>query len=347
MRPSYSASQMQAIEPEGVAGSTSGTAEGGDLDELFEYRVGGVSVRRGESAMVPVVQHTSSYRRELLYNGAKYPRHPVVSLRMRNQSGLTLERGPVTVVEDGAYRGEAILPFTKADGEIVLAFAVELGVTVLEEYLESRVINSIALERQYLHIQEHIRQTTAYTLVNNTGQERVVTVEQSKVPGTELADTRAPDEETGEERRWRISCPGRGQATLSVTYRRLQHQHDSLLHQHFERLSQYLQGHYLDAAARQALGAILQLRQALADLDQRLGELRAERDELGRRQDRLRQNLTIQATSEQEHEIRRRSAQEFGRTQDREEEIDREGERIQADKTRLQEQLNAELARLE
>lgn len=301
--------------------STAHTTTGGDLEELFEYRVGGVSVGRGESAMVSVAQHVASYRRELLYNGEKHAAHPVVALRLRNETGLTLERGPVTVIEDGQYRGEAMLPFSKAGAEIVLVYAVELAITVREAVSESTTIQSINLQGAYLHIAEHFDRRTEYTLTNASSRDEAVTLERRKWQAAELAETREPDERTAEHDRWIVDCAAQSSTIFAVTERVVTRRQQAVLHEDFRLLAEYLQGHWLDPEARQILQHVLELRQAATDAEGRLAQLHAERENLGTRQDRLRKNLSINATNPAEEEIRRRSADEFRRTQDREDEI--------------------------
>jgi hypothetical protein len=307
---------------EDVMDSTAHVATGADLDELFEYQVGGVSVGRGESAMVSVAQHVAPYRRELLYNGEKHAAHPVVALRLRNETGLTLERGPVTVIEDGQYRGEAMLPFSKADAEIVLVYAVELGITVRETVSESTTTNSISLQGAYLHIAEHFDRRTEYTLTNASSRDEAVTLERRKWHGAELADTRVPDEGTAEHDRWIVPCKANAVTTFVVVERVLTQRQEAVLHEDLRPLAEYLQGRWLDPEARRVLQHILRLRRAATDAEERLSQLQAERADLGTRQDRLRKNLAINATNEAEGEIRRRSADEFRRTQDREDEIE-------------------------
>jgi len=197
---SHTTDDNQLLRPDTVA-------EGRELDELFEYRLGRISVGAGESAMAPIAQHVSTYHRELLYNGAKHPDHPVVALRLRNETGLTLERGPITITEDGQYRGEAMLPFTRQDAEIVLAYAVELGITVRAETIQSTSLAGLSLAGAYLHLQRHLSLATTYTLFNRTAQQETVTLERARHGDTELTDTSPPDEETGEHRRWRVTCP--------------------------------------------------------------------------------------------------------------------------------------------
>ena len=335
----------RSMDAASLEGSTAAAAEGRELDELFEYRLGDVSVKRGESAMVPVVQHRGTYRRELLYNGSKQPTHPVVSLRLRNETGLTLERGPVTVVEDGQYRGEAMLPFTKADSEIVLAFAVELGIKVQEEVNYSTTMTGLALEDSlFVHVQEHQNRSVTYRLVNNTTEEQTVTIEQAR--WAELTDTPKPDEDTGEHRRWRVVCPSRRETRFEVTERRLIERREAVQDQALETLSSYLETRFLDRAARKKLEAILRLRRRMHEIDRQMDALQGEWQDVGSRQDRLRENLGITATSEQEEEIRRRSAEQFRRTQDREEGIDQELERLKAEREQAEGQLQMELNRL-
>ncbi len=315
---------MAPMDLEDQMGSLLHTATGEDMDELFEYRVGGVSVGRGESAMVSVAQHIAPYRRELLYNGDKHPGHPVAALRMRNETGLTLERGPVTVIEDGQYRGEAMLPFSKSDAEIVLAYAVELGISVREEVSESTTTSSIRLEGAYLHVEEHFDRRTEYTVTSTISHEEAVIVERGRWHGADLTDTREPDERTADHDRWIVACDANAITTFAVTERVLIQRQEAVLHEDVRPLAEYLQGRWLDAEARRILQNILRLRQAVVAANQRLAELQAERAEQGTRQDRLRKNLSINATNEAEEEIRRRSGDAFRRTQDREDEIETE-----------------------
>ena len=103
----------------GAGRATTVAASGADLGELFEYAIATpVTVGRGQSAMVPIVSARLDCRKDLLYNGSKLARHPVATLRMRNNSGLTLERGPVTVIDSGQYAGEAVLPFTAVERRV-------------------------------------------------------------------------------------------------------------------------------------------------------------------------------------------------------------------------------------
>jgi hypothetical protein len=103
----------RAALAESAAATVKSAATGQAMGELFQYNVSvPVTVGRGQSAMVPIVSSSLKCKKDLIYNGAKMPTHPVATLRFNNETGLTLERGPVTVLENGEYVGEAVLPFT-------------------------------------------------------------------------------------------------------------------------------------------------------------------------------------------------------------------------------------------
>ena len=148
-------------------------ATGQSQGEFFSYVVANpVTVRRGRSAMAPILQSDVKLQKERLYNGKKHPRHPVIALRFKNLTGLTLERGPLTVLEAGEYAGEAMLPFTASDGEIYLAYAVDLGITVTEEGTSERRLESISIKEGLLVVQEWDIQSVKYRLENRVRSRR-------------------------------------------------------------------------------------------------------------------------------------------------------------------------------
>ena len=116
---------------ESLEQSTQSVARGAERGALFAYQIEHpVSVRRGQSAMVPILSTRLSGQRELLFNKQKQAKNPVASLRFKNSTGLSLERGPVTVLEQGEYAGEAVLAFSPDGAEVIVAYAVELGIQV-------------------------------------------------------------------------------------------------------------------------------------------------------------------------------------------------------------------------
>jgi hypothetical protein len=322
-------------------------AAGSDLGELFQYEVvAPVTVGRGASALVPILGTRLPYRRELLFNQQKLPLHPVVTLRFQNDTGLVLERGPVTVVEDGDYRGEAIVPFTRQGREVALAFAVELGIAV-------RLTPSVRLEQAGLRIEKALLwskqarlQETKYLLASEVGTEEVVTVEHPILPGYDLVQTPPPDEQTADWYRWRVPCPPGVGTTFVVTQRTIEWQQQLLLDVSYDSLRTFLERRWLDPLTLDRIRALLQERQAIERGVQEIARLQAERERIFQRQEQLRQNLGVLSTSGQEAALRQQVFQQLQTSEGRLNAIDERVEALETENRRRQEALDAALEAL-
>ena len=231
---------------------------GEERGALFQYRVAHpVSVARGQSAMVPIVGQRLQGRKELLYNGAKLPKHPVASLRLRNETGLTLERGPVTVLEDGDYAGEAVLPFTRAGGELIVPYAVELGISIAEEHGGERQTSGLRVRDDYLVVQEWDIQITTYRIHSTLSAPAEVTIEQTIMPNYSIADTPAPVEQAQGLARWPVSCAPNAETVFAVRKRTETSRWEQLRGMPGQQLHEYLRGRYLDEKTYKALTEVL------------------------------------------------------------------------------------------
>ena len=96
-------SRRSAVEPSSIVAE----AVARELGELFEYRIAQpVTIRKNESAMLPFLQQQIEGRKLLIYSehGSE---HPTNAGELTNSSGKTLDGGPITVYDGGAYGGEA------------------------------------------------------------------------------------------------------------------------------------------------------------------------------------------------------------------------------------------------
>lgn len=298
-------------------------AEGREAGEFFQYVVTTpVSVKRGESALVPILGADVHYDRELLYNGEKLPGHPVVALRFTNTTGLTLERGPVTVTEDGEYKGEAVIPFTKSDGDVYLPYAVELGVDITENTSQHTEMAGLAIRDGYLLINEYQVRTTLYKIENETGEPKTITIEAPVTPHYELADTAPPHVETATERRWRVEVEA---AVEFVRHeRRLTSRHEQVQNLTYRRLQRYLQDKWLDRQTFDRLSGLLDTLASIEQARQEKDTLKREREEIYARQAQLRENMSTLKPAGQEGTLRARLLQQLTNSEDRLDAIDAE-----------------------
>jgi len=307
----------------GMKSATAPAATAQDVGEFFQYAVTTpVSVKRGESALVPIIGALVKYERELLYNRNKLPDHPVVALRFENGTGLTLERGPVTVVEDGDYKGEAVIPFTKDGLGVYVPFAVELGVRISEIPNSKVVTTGVHIKDALLVYEQYETQTVMYFIENTTGKAVTVTLEESVDGQWELVNTDAPAVETASERRWRVKLPARAETDFVTEKRRRLYRRTQLERLDEGQLQEIIKNRWLDAALQGELRAILGHYATIQKGEQRLKELEQERVKLYGQQEQLRANLnTLQATG-QEAALRKRMLGQLENSQNRLEAIE-------------------------
>lgn len=302
-----SRSASRAFDVDAMSKSVESVAAGQAMGELFQYNVSvPVSVGRGQSAMVPIVSSRLAPKKELIYNGRKQPTHPIATLRFDNTTGLTLERGPVTVLESGEYVGEAVLPFTTDQAEAVVAYAVELGVHIKEELQSRTELHSLTVKEGYLLQQLYDIRQIEYTLDNRTPQAKTILIEQPIITGYTNFDTPEPEETTSETQRYRVEVAARRTLKFSVRTRRLRSQRETLQNQNYQGLKRYLDGKFLDKKTYDALTALLDVWGEIAKLEQKIKDQEQERAKLYKAQEQIQKSMSALAKEGEEGRLRGR-----------------------------------------
>ncbi len=322
-------SAMPQITADALAGSTAVATTGQAQGEFFSYVVAApVTVRRGRSAMAPILQAPLKFRKERIYNGAKQPKNPVITLRFPNHTGLTLERGPLTVIEAGEYAGEAMLPFTGPQGEIILAYAVDLGVTVTEEPDAQHVLSSVSIKDGMLLMQEWDARQITYRIRNRNTAAVKVTVEHARISGFQRYDTPAPAEETEAFDRHVVSVPARGLASFTARQRRLLSRREEIHKQSLAHLAAWLRDKALDEALHDRLRDVLALYDRIAEHEGALKKNDAARQEIFSQQRVIQGNLGALKEGGEEGQLRGRYARTLQELEDRLAGLKRDDDRL-------------------
>lgn len=308
----------QRFSADALDAATVMASSGEERGALFQYQVSHpVSVARGQSAMVPIVGQRLKGRKELLYNSAKLPKHPVASLRLRNDTGLTLERGPVTVIEAGDYAGEAVVPFTRAGGELIVAFAVELGVSVTEEASSERHTSGLRVRDEYLLVQEWDVQITTYHIQSTLAAQVDVTVEQPLLPNYELTDTPAPLEQAQGMARWAVACAPNAETKFTARQRTQTSRWEQVRNLSSKQLRDFLKQRYLDDTTYKALEGVLELYSQIEGHRRRLEEIERERSAMYKQQQQIQGSLAPLGREGDEGALRTRYVATLGGLEDR------------------------------
>jgi hypothetical protein len=294
------------------------TSTGKELGELFQYVIATpVTVARGQSAMVPIVSSDLECRKDLLYNGTKLPRNPVATIRLKNETGLTLERGPVTVIESGEYVGEALLPFTALGGEVVVPHAVELGIKVQEERGTSRQVRGLQVHGGYLHIEEWDVRWCEYQVTNSTDTVEKVLVEHPRTASYDLFDTQTPEEMTEDHYRFEVSVPPGVQSKLRIQERHLVRRREELRRQSYQGLQRFLRQGLIDQQTQARVAELLALWEQVADHEEAIKRTEQERQKLYKAQQQIQGNMGALSTTGKEGALRARYVDQLEDSEDR------------------------------
>lgn len=310
---------------EAFAQSTPASATAKEAGEFFQYEVTApVSVKRGESALVPIIGSEIKYERELLYNRAKLPDHPVVALRFSNTTGLTLERGPVTVVENWDYKGEAVIPFTKDGSGVYVPFAVELGVRITERQTRDIQTTGLNIKDAVMVFEQYETSHMTYVIENTTTKPVSILIEAPINTNWTLYDTPEPTVENATERRWKVSLPARAKTEFVTQQRMRTYRRENVQNIDYRSLQDFVAKGWLDDAIRGELGRMLDEQNAINQAGGRLAALETDTQKLHKQQEQLRANLTTLQSTGEEAALRNRMLGQLESSQDRLEAIENE-----------------------
>src|SRR5262249_21178132 len=141
-----------------------------DIGELFEYRISHpVTIKRNSSALIPILQNQVEGESVSLYNQKVREQNPMNALYLHNNTGLTLESGPLTIIENDTYAGEALTGRIKPDEKRFITYAVDLGCRAsVKEDEEAQKAFLVEITNGEFRVRYKQTKTTLYTLNNLT-----------------------------------------------------------------------------------------------------------------------------------------------------------------------------------
>ncbi len=320
------------------------------IGDLFAYEIEHpVTIKRNQAALVPIVLRPFQGRPVLLYNKRTRAENPMRCVEFGNTTGLTLEGGPVTVLEGGDYVGEAMLDTLKPDEERLVPFAVELGVGVLDniDSHDNRVSRVVIRNGQWSARHGQVRQTT-YTVHNKSDTEQVLYLDHPREGGDwDLFESAAPHEITESYWRFRFPLPAQKVTSFVVWQRRLQQQTYVLADASASLLNLWIKQRYLDERTERVIRQALDLRKKVADAEEQIQRVERERATIQTEQERVRENLKALGDRASEKELRERFIRTLNAQEDRLERIESEVAAQTAERDECRARVNDLLARLE
>jgi hypothetical protein len=317
--------------PDMLMDSTRVQTKSVEMGEFFRYDIDTpVTVKRGQSAMVPIIQCPLICKKEHVYNGAKMPRNPVVTMRIKNNTGLVLERGPIVVLDEGTYVGEAILPYTTMDSENHVAYSVDLGVVVTEKQESESHMKAIHIKQKYFQKEFLQFLKTEYTIENKKTEAITLVIEHPKRE-YELTETPNPTEKTESFFRWALEVKPKTQTKFNVKEVKTVWYSEEIRVLGVDTLKSYLDSKYIQKTSYDRISEIIELQKRIYVLQQEIQKRENERNQIYNEQGRLRQNLGSLGSTPQEQNLRSKYITTMENQEKRLEQIKAEIEKTQAE----------------
>ena len=320
------------------------------IGDLFEYEIEHpVTIRRNQSALVPIVLRGFDGKTILLYNKVNRADNPLRCVEMKNTTGLTLEGGPLTVIDAGSYVGEAMLDTTKPDEKRIIAYAVELSVHVLDNVKSfTEKAHRVVIRKGVFSSQAFQIEQTTYQFDNKGDESFTLCLEHPRGgSGWELVDTAVAEEVTESYWRFRLKLEPRKTMVFVVRKKSPTKTVRQLTDFNATHLQFWLEQKYLNPATDKALCALLTLQYEATAIQESLNQLEKERVQIHQEQVRIRENLQTLGDRPSEKELRERFVRAFGTQEDRLEQIDRESKEKTKQHDACREKINRTIEKLE
>lgn len=293
-----------------MASSVAAGAAGRELGDLFEYRFSTpVTVKKSESAMLPFLQQKINARKLLIYSDRNL-QNPMNAAEITNSSGKTLDGGPITVFESGAYAGEALVETFKAGDKRLISYGVDLGTRITTKLDSSRnLVREIKAVRGVMTLRTAMQETLAYTIRNVDAKAKTLIIEHAIRPQYKLLNQK-PLETTASMYRFEVKLAAGSEQQFAVTEERLYDQTILISNLNADQISVYLQNQTLSADGRKQLEGIVAQKRQIAENERLIRELETEVNELNADQSRVKDSMSrLSAISGQEEQTQRYAKQ--------------------------------------
>jgi len=301
-----------------------------DLGELFEYNISNpVTIKRKQSALVPILTESIKAKRIILYNKNEHDKNPNACLEITNNTNLTLERGPATIIYDDNLAGEAIIPFLNKDDTRLLNYAVEQAVIIdHEQKSENLSVHKVTFESGYSYEYYYTNSMTTYKIKNKTDEEKELYLDHPKTYDFKMIEKPVEPEETANYWRFKITLKPKDAIVFKLKEQRENYSSAYLWNYNKEdllkRVSFYVKKKFIEVDLENRLNEIAELIQTINDLRAKQEKLNEERDTMTDEQSRLRENISVLGEDSQSISLKERYIKKLSDQESRFEEINKQ-----------------------
>jgi hypothetical protein len=285
-------STLAAAKPMDAAASIESIASAAKVGELFQYTVGSVSIARQQSAMLPIVTDSIQVEKLSIYNPGVLANNPLLGARLKNTTGKFLMQGPITVLAEGAYAGDASIEDLPPGQQRLISYGVDQEVTVrTDNQKNDSTLISGKIVKGVLELSYRRQMSVDYTAEDKADTPKSLLIESPRHGGWDLLEPKSPIETTDSLYRFEGKLDPHKSSKLTVKEQHVDAQQIALLPLDVDSIIVYTRQQPIPKDVRDALAKAAQLKGGVTDADRQINERNQKIDEIFREQTRIRANM--------------------------------------------------------
>jgi hypothetical protein len=297
--------------------------------------------------MLPFLQQKIAARKLIVYSDVSKA-NPLSAAELTNDTGKTLDGGPITVYDSGSYAGEALVETVKSADKRFISYGVDLG-TRIAANLDSHTdnIREIHVHDGMLVTRAAIVQKRTYSVRNVDPRAKTLIIEHPIRGNYKLIDTAKPMETARQVYRFEVKVPASGSVDFPVTEENVYDQQTAISSITPDNLLVYVNNKAVSDTARRQLQAIADLKTQIASVATDRQKLDTDVQNVTRDEDRNRQNIASLSTVSGQQQIVQDYARKLADQETQIAKLRDQQAALDKQKAALQAQLNAAINKLE
>jgi len=325
----------------GGAGVGAGVATGGgtltfpagrELGDLFEYKLKDpITIRKNNSALVPIAQSEITAEKVSVWNERSNVPRPMRALWLTNTTGLTLDGGSFSVMEEETFAGEGVFEPIRPKERRLVSYAIDLALNAgSKNSSETQKVTHVRIFHGVMIHDAELRERKTYTFRNEDSTARTVIVEHPVRTGYKLRGDLQPVETTADWLRFRVSVEPKQTTSLEIEEARPLASTYHLTQLDTQQVELFVRQQSINKAIENELRRILHQKESVAELESKKDALEDETKQIYDDQQRLRENVKALKGSAEEKLLLQRYTQQLNEQEGRLEQLRKQTEQLTA-----------------
>ncbi|HTV47066.1 MAG TPA: hypothetical protein VMG59_01350 [Phycisphaerae bacterium] len=288
------ASTINGNAPANYSQSILSIAAAGKVGQMFQYSVDHVTLPRQQSAMIPIITSDIQADRVSIYNAGVLQNSPLYGVRLTNNTGNYLLQGPVTVLDDNNYAGDAQIDDVPAGQNRLLSYGIDQDVYVDSTHnTQSNDIVTASIVKGVLQVTYKQVYSQDFDIDNKGSTDKTMIIEYPFHQGWQLDQPAKPLETTDALYRFQTDAPAGKNSKLTVQEEQVYGQGVAILPADIGSLLYFSRNGKIPQDVRDALAKAIGLRDALSDTQQQISQDQQQEQNIATDQDRIRRDMQV------------------------------------------------------